>query len=208
MSRNSDTDTIGKVDLKDIADTASGAVVLNLQKQVNALLSFNGQTGGGVKDQKPSWDSDVVGAPNDALFARLNAMVDLFKISGGHNHDGSDGQGGAIGVAAFVQLVGAGAPQDIDTEIAFSYSKLFTVAIVQGDGAPKVLSGAGQIDSMPELSLLLLIGCNDTDTVALTPEAGELVLNGVRTLGDGTALLLGKFGGVIYEISYNGIGGL
>jgi hypothetical protein len=189
------------------ASIDSGASITDLQKQINAVLSFLGQATGGDADEVPTWASDEVGSANDPVFDRVDAISDKFQLVGGHAHSGAAGDGAPLSLGGLFALHNSGTPLSVSTTITFSTTLLLTAANVVGSGGPVTLTGTGQIPSMVNFSLILLIGTSDTDTVSLTP-ASDLKLNGVRTLAAGTTLLLAKIGGTIYEVSYNGLGGL
>jgi len=95
MSRTNDTDTVGRIDLKN-ALAESGGQIINVQRNINALASALGIPVDQVFDYLITWSSDIVGAPNDTVRARVEALVQLFDGISGHSHDGTDGQGPAI----------------------------------------------------------------------------------------------------------------
>lgn len=95
MSRTTDTDTSGKVDLKN-EDAASGSSVTNLQREVNSVNSFTGHTAGTAKDAKPSWTSNDVGTSTDDLKARADSLSAKFNVTTGHSHSGAAGDGAPI----------------------------------------------------------------------------------------------------------------
>jgi len=73
MSRKTDTNTTGKVDLENV-DGASGASVFNAQKSLNGAHSFEGSAPNGAQDQKPSWSSDSIGVADEAIKPRVDAV--------------------------------------------------------------------------------------------------------------------------------------
>lgn len=95
MSRTTDTNTLGRVDLQN-ALAESGADVINLQKNINALSSALGIPTNQVYNYLLTWAQDIVGAPNDTVRARVEALVALFEAAGGHKHTGVDGDGALI----------------------------------------------------------------------------------------------------------------
>lgn len=98
MSRTTDTNTVGRVDLQNpLAE--SGPDIINLQRNVNALASALGIPTNQVFDYLVTWAQDFVGAPNDSVRARVEALVQLFEGIAGHNHSGADGQGPQISAA-------------------------------------------------------------------------------------------------------------
>ena len=103
MSREIDTDTVGKVDLLN-ADSLSGASLINTQRIINSLASALGITTSEVYDFLITWGSDIVGAPNDTVKARINAIVAKFAGTGGHTHDGTDGDGTKISATDLLNI--------------------------------------------------------------------------------------------------------
>lgn len=89
------TDTIAKVDLKN-ADAASGANVINAQREINSNNAFSGRPSGSAHDATPAWVNTQVGSGSDNLKARSEALTEKFDPVTGHNHDGSAGSGGPI----------------------------------------------------------------------------------------------------------------
>jgi hypothetical protein len=75
MSRTTDTDTTGKVDLLNTADAASGPTVTNQQRETNSLNSFTGRIAGSAHDVKPVWVSNAVGLSTDDLQLRADALT-------------------------------------------------------------------------------------------------------------------------------------
>jgi hypothetical protein len=97
MSREVDTDTVGRVDFKN-AVPASGPNVFNIQRFLNAVASALGMTTAEVYSFLFTYSSDVVGAPNDTVLDRLSALTEKFRGGAGlsHAHTGADGQGEKI----------------------------------------------------------------------------------------------------------------
>lgn len=73
VSRTQDTNTVGKLDLNNTA-TESGTQVSNIQKELNSQASFSGTTVNQNKDNKPSWNSDAVGSPNQSVKDRVDSV--------------------------------------------------------------------------------------------------------------------------------------
>ena len=73
MSRDTDTNTTGKVDLENI-DAVSGSSVLNAQKSLNGQASFSGADPNGLKDQLPAFTSNAIGTASDSLKVRQDAV--------------------------------------------------------------------------------------------------------------------------------------
>jgi hypothetical protein len=99
MSRTANDNTTGKKDLQN-ADAASGANVINLQREVNSLNAFSGRTSGTAHDATPTWTNNDVGTSGDDLKERAEALTATFDFVTGHNHDGSAGSGGPLTEAA------------------------------------------------------------------------------------------------------------
>jgi hypothetical protein len=74
VSRTSDSNTVGKLDLEN-TDVASGDSVINAQKEHNSSASYTGKTVGTTKDDVPTYSSDAVGIANEDLTARAGALT-------------------------------------------------------------------------------------------------------------------------------------
>lgn len=88
MSRNgTQTDTTSKVDLIN-ADAASGASVVNTQREVNSLNAYTGRPAASAHNATPTWTNNEVGTSSDTLKMRAEALTLEFNTSSGHDHDG------------------------------------------------------------------------------------------------------------------------
>lgn len=110
MSRETDTSTVGKVDLNDPDSGTSGATVENVQRSLNGQGNFTGADPEGAATQSPSWTSDAIGTPNEDIKSRVDAVqaqvetndsdidtkVDLVSPSTDHAIPRFDGVGGAM----------------------------------------------------------------------------------------------------------------
>lgn len=73
MSRTTDTNTTGQVDLENV-DAASGASVFNAQKSLNGAHSAIGTNANGAQNQVPSFATDNTGSPGDNMTQRIDAV--------------------------------------------------------------------------------------------------------------------------------------
>jgi hypothetical protein len=87
VSRTTDSDTVGKVDLENAA-VESGPDVVNVQREVNSLNSYTGRPSGSDFDETPAWTSNNTGSATDNLFDRAEALDGEFHTTTGHDHDG------------------------------------------------------------------------------------------------------------------------
>lgn len=95
MKENGDTGTIGKMDLNN-ADSASGTAIINVQRQLNSILSFLGAVANQVKTYTPTWvNNNGLSALND-IFTRTDTLSGKFDQSTGHTHSGVAGDGAPI----------------------------------------------------------------------------------------------------------------
>ncbi len=76
MSRTTNTSTVGKVDLSNVA-SESGSSIVNSQRELNALASFTGKSINVAKDNIPAWSENNIGASGDSLFDKVDA-IDVF----------------------------------------------------------------------------------------------------------------------------------
>jgi len=73
ISRTTDSNTTGKLDLEN-TDAASGSSVINNQKSLNGQASFSGADPNGAKDQLPVFASNAIGTASDSLKVRQDAV--------------------------------------------------------------------------------------------------------------------------------------
>ena len=71
VSRTQDTNTVGKVDLNN-PNAESGTQISNVQKELNSQASFSGTPVNLAQNNKPTWNSDSIGAPNDDVKTRVD----------------------------------------------------------------------------------------------------------------------------------------
>jgi hypothetical protein len=91
MSRTVDTNTLGKLDLNNIA-AVSGASIANIQRAINSICSATGMTNAEAYDFLFTWATNYVGAPNDTIKNRIEALATRFGAAG-HTHSGVNGEG-------------------------------------------------------------------------------------------------------------------
>lgn len=70
MSRETDTSTVGKIDL----NNPSTASVTDIQKSLNGQASYSGADPNGADDQKPSFNNNDIGSATDNLKQRVDAV--------------------------------------------------------------------------------------------------------------------------------------
>ena len=90
MSRTQNTSTVGKVDLSN-TDSASGALVVNEQRETNSLNAFTGRPSGSAHNASPAWTNTDVGTGTDTLKARDESLTFKFNDTSGHTHTGVPG---------------------------------------------------------------------------------------------------------------------
>jgi hypothetical protein len=107
LGRQSDDSMTGVLTLAN-TDPASGAQIDNLQREVNSLDSFTGQTGGSVYNNKPTYSANEGFSSNEDLRTRVDGVSAKFNSTSGHAHTGTSGDGPQIQSSniASVQLHG------------------------------------------------------------------------------------------------------
>jgi hypothetical protein len=73
ISRDTDSNTTGKVDLENV-DAASGASVINVQRELNKLNSFSGSSINTAEDTKPTWTNNNFGSSTDDIKTRTDEL--------------------------------------------------------------------------------------------------------------------------------------
>lgn len=187
----------------------SGLPITDVQKQLNSLLSFLGQTSNGAKNAKPAWTSNAVGQSSDDVKTRLDLITALFAAAGGHTHSGEEGQGAPLGVASLVGLLGSfAAPVEVpEGGASLAITKVISVACVRGQGGPATVDVANLAGPI-NLGLLVLVGTDDTKILTLTAASSAAVkLNGDCPLGAGSSIIFLKIGSLMIELTRNMFGG-
>lgn len=80
LSRTIDTDTVGKMDLKNV-DAVSGDNIINVQKNINALCSALGIPVNSVKDFLITWDDASTASVKDKLNELLGSIQVQFTLA-------------------------------------------------------------------------------------------------------------------------------
>jgi hypothetical protein len=93
MSRNTDTDTTGKLDLLNSAPE-SGPSIIGVQQGINELFEATGLSGVGDLNLN-QYASNTLIADGQSLKQAVETIDQAFE-SGGHNHDGTLGSGGQV----------------------------------------------------------------------------------------------------------------
>lgn len=95
MDKDTDTNTIGRVDLQN-TNPASGSDVINAQREINSLNSFSGRPSGSAYNAGPTWVNNDVGSSGDDLKDRSDSLTAKFNNVSGHAHTGASGDGAPI----------------------------------------------------------------------------------------------------------------
>lgn len=103
LDRRQDDTTIGKVTLAN-TDPVSGPTITNTQRELNSEASFTGKAINGVYNEKPVYTNNQVGAVNDDLRTRADALTERFDNVTGHTHDGTSGEGPQISAASLANV--------------------------------------------------------------------------------------------------------
>ena len=199
MSRTANDNTTGKKDLQN-TDPASGADVINVQREINSLNAFSGRASGTAHDATPTWTNNDVGTSGDDLKERAEALTQAFDATVGHNHDGSAGSGGplieaASGVAGIVS----------NTTQDFSGQKTFEDGIVS-EGISNLLAGIilGETTDSSSTGASANIGPYSVSLVRLTNAS----LTGVQNIDPGQSkfIILRNATGATITIVNNNFG--
>jgi len=80
ISREVDSSTVGKLDLEN-TDGASGDSVTNVQRELNGQDSFvtDSTQLNGAENRKPTWTSDSIGTPNQAVKERVDSVQNVVE---------------------------------------------------------------------------------------------------------------------------------
>ena len=148
MSRTVDTSTLGRVDLLN-ALSASGPNVVNVQRNINALASALGIPTNQVFNYLHPWVYNFVGLPSDTVVQKIEALIQRFQATGGHNHNGVDGNGPQISAGTLTNINKFSAVWQGDTFLGATgsssdVSALFTSKLPNGSA-----TNVGVITSAP-----------------------------------------------------------
>jgi hypothetical protein len=161
MSREVDTTTVGKVDLLN-AVPASGANVINIQKFINSVASALGMTTAEVYNFLFTYSSDVVGASNNTVLARLNALTEKFRGGLGlsHTHSGVDGQGEKVSASNLLNINQYFAEWQAAVAISVTGNSTLINAQMSGKTAGGGVSALGVITLAPDNKVMLFNNVN------------------------------------------------
>lgn len=85
VSREINTDTVGKFDLKNV----SSSNIIDTQRELNAIARYTGKTTNTAVTTAPSWASNEIGASSDSLFNRIqNIQTNVTTTLSGKNIGG------------------------------------------------------------------------------------------------------------------------
>jgi len=170
LSRKDDTDTIGKVDLNN-ADPLSGAAIVNIQKNINALASALGISVNQASGLLVTWASSIVGLSSSSVAAKIEALVLKFQNSGGHTHDGTQGDGSAISALNLSNINTLEAQWQKVSQSTVSGTSVDISSLLTGKTAGGTSSQVGVITAAPDNKCFLVDSSNGTlitDTNGLT----------------------------------------
>jgi hypothetical protein len=74
VSKTTDNSIAANVELAD-ADLTNGSTITQVQRELNSLNSFLGKVINTAKDLLPTWTSNTIGASNNSVFARADALT-------------------------------------------------------------------------------------------------------------------------------------
>lgn len=104
LARNgTQTDTIAKVDLNN-GDAPSGSAIINLQRNINSLASAMGISPNQAYNLVITWLNTIVGSGSSNIVSKIEAIVERFHNSTGHDHTGTDGEAPRISALDLVNI--------------------------------------------------------------------------------------------------------
>ena len=138
LSRTVDTSAVGKIDLENVDTTT----INDIQNFMNVIRTYIGQlTDTNIEGDTPDWASldanaNIVGTASDDILDKVVAIILKFLGTGGHSHDGTDGNGPQLDLTAAVSgiLPAANGGTGLDGSAAANGQLLI------GDGAGYVLA--------------------------------------------------------------------
>ena len=104
LAKNGDDSTVGRIDLNN-AQAVSGSSITNLQRNINSIFSFLGGLSNQIVAYFPTFTNNegFTGA-NDTIFNRVNDVSAKFKLTTGHAHSGSAGDGAKISANSLLNV--------------------------------------------------------------------------------------------------------
>lgn len=166
ISRNSDSDTVAKLDLlNQTVDPASGADIVNLQKNVNALASALGIPVNQVYNYLFTWASTVVGLSSSSAKDKIEALVLKFRntlLNGGHIHDGTDGQGPKLSITNVLDINQFNAQMQTVTVNSASGTSMVITSQMTGRSPGGTTTSVGVITTAPNNKNMILDALTQT----------------------------------------------
>lgn len=103
LGRTTDDTATGKITLNN-SDVASGGQIDSIQKELNSLDSFAGQSPNQVYNNKPTYTNNQGFSANEDLRTRTDNVSAKFNNSTGHTHDGTSGNGGPVAASSIASV--------------------------------------------------------------------------------------------------------
>lgn len=164
MARNGDTNTVGKVDLQN-PDSASGADVINTQKEINNLFSFLGAVKNNLIGLLPTFTNSNGFTASQSIFARAEAISAKFHATTGHKHTGAAGDATKIESADLANVVLRGyAIQGSNIAIPGTNSTdVSTIMVGKINSSGTTVKGVVVTAPYNKIPLFILSGANAND---------------------------------------------
>jgi len=166
-SRENDTNTVGKFDLQNAA-AVSGPDLINLQRIINSIASAMGLSTSEVYNFLITWAADYVGAPNDNIEARINALVALFNGTTGHAHTGVNGDAAPVSITDVLGINQFRSAYQTFALVAASGLTVDVSADLTGKIAGGTSTQAGVVTTAPSNRVYVM----DTATETFVEDAG------------------------------------
>ena len=159
-----DNDLSGKQNLKN-TDTASGADVLNLQREVNSLNAFTGRPSASAHDATPVWTNNDVGASTDTEHQRAEALTEEFNETTGHAHSGAAGDGAPITASDLTNFNNFIAMMQTVTKTGASGTSVDVTALFSTKTPGGADAAVGVYTTAPDNFVQLLADADETEII-------------------------------------------
>lgn len=103
LDAQEDDTAAGKISFHNI-DAVSGANIDNIQRNINAICSAMGISPNQVYNYLYGWANSIVGLTTSSSRDKIEALVNRFLGTGGHAHNGTDGEASKVSAYNLVDL--------------------------------------------------------------------------------------------------------
>ena len=174
LDANADDQALGKIGFAN-TDPVSGSTVTNIQREANSASSFMGKTLNSVYNDLPVYVNNDVGAVNDPLRTRADALTAKFNASTGHKHTGAAGDAPPITASDIVSVPLRGVVNQGTDIVGVTGSSTTITGIMLGKVSGGGPGATGVVTSAPYNKVLIRQASGTNQDDAFKDSLGNIV---------------------------------